>query len=182
MGKLENLRKRLKILICKGERNRLKKTESPLCKGFKIFDNKLAAINIAKYKLYINKPTYVGFCVLELSKWRMLDFHYNLLLPFYGDRLSLLFTDTDSFIYEVLTQDVYSDLFQKKEYFDFASYPKSSLFYDPTNDKVIGKFKDETKGVPIREFVGLKPKMYSYLKDNEEEGRRAKGIQRSVVE
>ena len=95
----------------------------------------------------------------------------------------LLFTDTDSLMYWVETADLYQELFADRERFDFASFDKSSPFYDGTNNKVIGKFKDETSGKPITEFVGLRPKMYSFLVDEdakEVEKHRAKGINKGA--
>ena len=47
--------------------------------------------------------------------------------------------------------------------------------------KVIGKFKDEAAGIPITEFVGLRSKMYSYIKDNKKGGKTAKGIKKNVI-
>ena len=63
-----------------------------------------------------------------------------------------------------------------------SGYPEDSPFYDAANNKVIGKMKDEANGVPIIEFVGLKPKMYSYIRKDGKEARRAKGVQRAVVD
>ena len=67
-----------------------------------------------------------------------------------------MFTDTDTLVYEIKTKDIYEDFYLDKELFDFSDYPLNSKFYDP----VIGKMKDEFKGVIISEFVGLKSKMY----------------------
>ena len=80
----------------------------------------------------------------------------------YGENIKHLFTYTDSLMSEVCTDDFYQDMWAMKGDFDLACYPKSSPFYDPTKNKVVGKFKDEASGQSIREFVGLKPKMYSY--------------------
>ena len=66
-------------------------------------------------------------------------------------------------------------------YFDNNDYPKNSPFFDNSNKKVIGKFKDEAEGIPIVEFVGLRSKMYSYIKDNEQGSRTAKGIKKNVM-
>ena len=74
----------------------------------------------------------------------------------------LLFTDTDSLCYIILTDDVYEDLYNHKEMFDNSDYSKSSKFFFDENKKVIGKFKDEAAGNPIRSFIGLKSKMYLY--------------------
>ena len=107
----------------------------------------------------------------------------------YGENIRLLFTDTDSLMYEVQTDDFYKEMWKMKEHFDLASYPPSSPYYDTTNNKVVGKFKDEANGEPILEFVGLRAKMYSYqtLSHNEtgEQSiltkKRAKGIQKAAV-
>ena len=106
----------------------------------------------------------------------------------YGDKIHLLFTDTDSLMYEIQTEDFYHDMMEMREHFDLANYPPTSEFYDGTNNKVVGKFKDEANGDPIIEFVGLRPKMYSYQTLSQKAGhteivtkKRAKGIQRAAV-
>ena len=71
-----------------------------------------------------------------------------------------MFTDTDSLVYEIKTEDVYEDFYQDKNLFDFSDYPLDSKFFDPANRKGIGKIKDDFKGRKINEFVGLKSKMY----------------------
>ena len=65
-------------------------------------------------------------------------------------------------MYEVFTDDFYQLMSAMKEGFDFASYPKSSTFFDGTKTKVLGNFKDEARGQSIIEFVGLKPKIFPY--------------------
>ena len=93
----------------------------------------------------------------------------------------LLFTDTDSLTYEIQAKDVYKDFWIDKDKFDNSDYPESSPYFNKTNKKVIGKFKDEAAGVPICEFVGLRSKMYSYIKDNEKGGKTAKGIKKNII-
>ena len=82
---------------------------------------------------------------------------------------------------EIEAEDVYRDFWNDKDRFDNSDYPESSQYFDKTNKKVIGKFKDEAAGVPICEFVGLRSKMYSYIKDNHEGGRTAKGIKKNII-
>ena len=65
--------------------------------------------------------------------------------------------------------------------FDNSDYPESSRYCCNVNKKIIGKFKDEACGIPITEFIGLKLKMYSYVKDNEKSGRTTKGIKKNVI-
>ncbi|CAG2190061.1 unnamed protein product [Mytilus edulis] len=119
-------------------------------------------------------------CVLELSKCVMYEHHYNYILPKYGKNVKLMMTDTDSLLYHVVAEDLYSDMPKDKQLFDFSNYAKSHFLFDDVNAKKPGLFKDETAGIPIEEFVGLRSKMYS-IKYGVVEQKRAKGILKSVV-
>ena len=112
--------------------------------------------------LILNKPIYVGFIVLDLSKWLMYDFHYNFIKKNFIAKL--LFTDKDSLTYEIRSENNYKTFYKWKDLFDFSNYSKDSTFYDDTNKKVIGKMKDEYCGIIIAEFIVLKSKMYSIKK------------------
>ena len=150
--------------------------------GFKIFDEQLVGVEMRKIKTLINKPFYIGFFVLELSKMRMYRFHYDYFMKQYP-AAKMLFTDTDSLMYWVETADIYKELFTEREHFDFASFDKASRFFHSSNNKVIGKFKNEANAKPITECVGLRPKMYSFLIDDKghtTEKHRAKGIKRGA--
>ena len=107
----------------------------------------------------------------------MYEFHYDYIKNEYGDNSRLLFTDTDSLMYEIKTEDVYEDFSNNKEMFDFSNYSTKSKDYDASNKLVIGKMKDETGGVAIEE---LKPKIYSFLVDNNEH-KKAKDANRNIV-
>ena len=178
---MENLRKRVDVKLVTDEKKLLKWVSRPTYVSCKIFNEDLVAVHKIKETLTLNRPAYVGMCVLDLSKTLMYDFHYNYIKDKYGDKAKLLFTDTDSLMYEIQTEDVYKDLFIDKEKFDNSDYPEDSPFYFGDNKKVIGKFKDEAAGIPITEFVGLKSKMYSYIKDNGDGDKTAKGIKRNVI-
>ena len=123
----------------------------------------------------------MGMCILDFSKTLMYDFHYNYIKKKYGDRAKLLFTDTDSLTYEIEAEDVYEDFWSDKDKFDNSDYPENSPYYDKTNKKVIGKFKEESASTAIVEFVGLRSKMYSYIKNYEKGGDTAKGIKKNVI-
>ena len=84
----------------------------------------------------------------------MASFHYDVMLPKFGNKLKLLFTDTDSFCYNIPSDNLYKVLYSLKQYMDFSKYPKSHPLYDEKNKKIPGFFKDETKGIPITEFIG----------------------------
>ena len=105
-------------------------------------------------------------CILELSKVLIYEFHYDYIENKYGNNSRLLFRDIDNLVFKIKTEAVYEDFSNDKETFDFTHYPTKSKYYDNSNKLVVGKMKDETAGVVIEEFVRLKPKMYSYLVDN----------------
>ena len=92
----------------------------------------------------------------------MYNFHYN----FIEKKIDaeLFFTDTDILTYEIKSENVYKGFFKWKDFFDFSNYSKDSKFFDETNKKVIGKMKDQSGGVIVDEFVGLKSKMYTIKK------------------
>ena len=140
----------------------------------KSFGKDYASIQEIKPVLMLTKPIYVGFTVLELSKWLMHDFHYNFIKKNFN--AELLFTDTDSLTYEIKSGNIDEEFFKWKDLFDFSNYSKDSKFFNETNKKVIGKMKDEFGGVIIIEFVGLKSKMYSIKKIDGKEHNAAKGV------
>ena len=111
----------------------------------------------------------------------MYDVHYNYVRQKYNSKAKLLFTDTDSVCYEIETRDAYADFWKDRELFDNSDYSKESKYYHATNKKVIGKMKDEAASVPIVEFVGLRSKMYSYVKDNGKNEKTAKGVRKYVI-
>ena len=138
----------------------------------KIFDKNFVAVHCSKTVLTLNKPIYVGFCILELLLL-MYQFHYDYALKAF-DNVKLLFTDTDSLVYEI--KNVYDHCFKDKHLFDFSGYSKDSIYYDDSNKTVLVKMKDEFSGVKIHEFVGLKSKMYSLIACNDKEVNKAKGV------
>ena len=119
-----------------------------------IYSKNFVAIHETKPVLILNKPIYVGFKILDLSKLLMHEFHYKDIKSKFD--VKLLFTDTDSLVYEIKIEDVYEDFYQDKNLFDFSDYPLNSKFFHPANKKVIGKMKDEFKGKIISEFPELK--------------------------
>ena len=92
----------------------------------------------------------------------------------------MLFTDTDSLVYEIKSEDVYEEFFKWKDFFDFSNYPKDSKFFDETNKQIIGKMKDEFGGVILDEFAGLKSKTYSIKTIDGKECNTAKGVSTGI--
>ena len=178
---MENVRKRVDVRLITDEKKLLKMASKPTYVSSKIFNENLVAVHKIKETLTLNRPAYVGMCILDLSKTLMYDFHYNYIKEKYGDKAKLLFTDTDSLTYEIEAEDVYRDFWNDKDRFDNSDYLENSPYFDKKNKKVIGKFKDEACGIPITEFIGLRSKMYSYIKDNNKGGKTAKGIKKNII-
>ena len=187
---MENIRSRVDVRLVTNEDQARKLISKPNFQHRTIFCEDLTAIHMNKTKLLFNKPVYLGMCILDLSKTLMYDFHYNYIKPQYSDRAKLLFTDTDSLIYEIETEDFYRDIssdVHKK--FDTSNFAKDHKSVIPTgvNKKVIGMMKDEAGGKQITEFVGLRSKLYSFkieeknAKHAKREEKKCKGVKKSEV-
>ena len=105
-------------------------------------------------------------------------------MPKHGDNAKLCYTDTDSFIIYIKTEDFFEDIFNDvKKWFDTSNYNKNDKRSLPigVNKKVSGLFKDELEGKIITEFVALRPKTYSYLDDYDNKHKKSKGTKRCVL-
>ena len=182
---MENIRNRVNIKLTTTGEQFKKLTAKPNYESRKIFNENLVSVHMKKTSLTMNKPVYLGMSILDLSKNLMFDFHYNYVIPKYGNKAKLLFTDTDSFLYEIQTEDFYKDISgDVKDRFDTSDYPKNhpSVIVTGINKKVLGMFKDEAAGKNITEFVGLRAKLYSYKMEEGKENKKCKGIKKAVVE
>ena len=182
---MENIRNRVDVKLVNTEEKLKKLVAKPNFRSRKIFSENLVSVHMKKTSLTMNKPVYLGMCILELSKTIMYDFHYQYIKPKYGEKAKLLFTDTDSFMYEIETEDFYKDISgDVKDRFDTSDYPENHPSGIPTgiNKKVLGMMKDEAGGKIIKEFVGLRAKLYSFVMDDGEETKKCKGVKKQVVE
>ena len=181
---MENIRNRVDIKWVNDKKQAEKLSAKPNFNHCNIFSEDLVAIHMKKTRLVFNKPVYLGMCILDLSKSLMYDFHYNYIKQKYEDKAKLLFTDTDSLIYEIQTEDFYNDIsVDVKRRFDTSDYPPNHPSGIPSgfNKKVLGMFKDEAGGKVLEEFVGLRAKLYSYKMLEGQEDKKCKGVKKSVV-
>jgi len=180
---MENLRNRVDIkIVNSNETNKIRKlVASPLYSRHVIFTNDLVGIDMRKSKLLLNKPVYTGITILENSKILMYDFFYNELKKQYGEKCELLYSDTDSLLLEIETEDFYKDMKSSMDLYDTSDYPKEHPLHSNANKKVLGKMKDECAGIPIAECVCLRPKMYSIKMADEKNIKKAKGVKTCVV-
>ena len=182
---MENIRNRVDVKLVNTEEKLRKLIAKPNFRSRKIFSENLVSVHMKKTSLTMNKPVYLGMCILDLSKIIMFDFHYNYIKPKYGNKAKLLFTDTDSLMYEIETEDFYKDISgDVKNRFDTSDYPENHPSGIPTgiNKKVLGMMKDEAAGKNIKEFVGLRSKLYSFIMEDGAESKKCKGVKKQVVE
>ena len=148
------------------------------------FSENLVGVEMGKTEITMDKPVYLGQAILDLSKTLMYEFHYNYMKPKYGERLQLCYMDTDSFVYEIQTEDFYKDIAKDVEIrFDTSAYSEDDHSPLPTgkNKKIIGLMKDELGGKIMTEFIALRAKMYTYKKLDKLENKICKGTKKYVV-
>ena len=127
----------------------------------------------------MNKPIYLGLSILEISKLLMYEFWYDYMKPKYGNNIKLCYMDTDSFVMNIKTEDFYKVIASDVEKrFGTSNYEVNRPLLTGKNKKVIGLMKDELRGKVIMEFVTLRPKTYSYLTDDCQEDKKAKGTKK----
>ena len=107
---IENIRKRQNVVLIDNRRKASRLSSRPNFDRATIFDSHLIAVQMKRTEAYFNKPIHVGQAILDLSKTLMFDFHYNYIKEKYDDAAELLFTDTDSLMYHIQTNDFYRDI------------------------------------------------------------------------
>ena len=130
----------------------------------------------------MNKPVYLGLSILDLSKTVMYERWYDYVKPKYGKNSKLCYMDTDSLIVHVKTDDIYKDIAKVVETrFDTSNFELDTLLPKRKTEKVIGLMKDESGRQIMKEFIGLRAKTYDYLKDNNDQDKKAKVTKKGVI-
>ena len=154
--------KNIKLVTKEGRKNYL--VSEPNSHTTKFFTENVLAMDMRKTQILMNKPVYLALSILDLSKTVMFEFCYDYVKPKYGENAKLSYMDTDSFIVHVKTEDTYKDIVEDVEiFFNTSNYELNRPLPKEKNKKVIGLMKDELGGKIMKEFVGLKVKIYSYL-------------------
>jgi hypothetical protein len=144
---MENVRHYRTIKLTADESKFQTLVASSRYKEYRVFHTNLYAVSLEPEAVYLNKPIYVGFTVLELSKNLMYGFHYGFMEEQFKGRCQLLFTDTDSLCYCIQSGDIYEELFPHRHtVFDFSEYPQGHPLQNDVLKKGLGYFKDEMKG------------------------------------
>jgi len=178
---MECVRNRKDLKLIYDSKKAQKILNSRLFKDYKEINDDLVLIESYKKSCVLDKPIIIGQSILDLSKVHMYDFFYNHLKKNYNENVSLIYTDTDSLIFQVFCDDFYEDMLKNKHLYDLSEFNKDSKFYDATNNKIIGMFKDECSKAPISEFLAIRAKCYSYKCEDNSNIKKIKGITKSVV-
>ena len=179
---MENIRKHRDIKLVTTDKKRNKLVSEPNYHTMNYISEDLSIIEMNKTKVKMNKPIYLGLSILDISKILMYESWYDYMKPKYNDNVKLCYMDTDSFIMNIKTKDIYKDISSDVDKrFDTSNYEVNRPLLTGKNKKVIGLMKDELGGKIITEFVTLRPKTYSYLTDDGKEDKKVKGTKKCVI-
>jgi hypothetical protein len=177
---VENLKKRRNLRLCNNPRKLITYSSSPLFrKAIKIADD-LVALEMCKESICLNRPSYIGQAILDLSKLRMYDLQYVELQRYrelFSCDINIVAGDTDSFFLECRGVSLREQLLPqmiKDELLDTSKYDPADHLYSTRFTDVVGKFKDESEGNAYDEWIFLRPKCYS-LKGSST-SMKAKGV------
>ena len=152
-----NLQNRWNVTFVNCRRKLMRLAAQPSFKNFTIFHEDLIAVKRTKVKILLNRPIFVVFTILDISKTLMYEYHFDYMKEKYpGEKSKLLFTDTASLTYVIITEDIYNDMFSNKEFFDFSEYDKDSKFYNTENMKKNWNNEGRNEGGSNSEFCRFK--------------------------
>ena len=179
---MENIRKHRDIKLVNNKEDYLKQVMKPNFKGGVLMGADLMSCEMGKVKVKMNKPVCLGQAILNLSKTKMYEFHYDYMKRKYNESdLKLLYMDTDSLVHDIETEDFYKNIVEDVETrFDKSGYVPGRPLPIEKNKKVIGLMKDELGGKIMNKFISLRPKMDSYRVE-ESEPKKCKEIKKCVV-
>ena len=181
-----NVRKHRDIKLVTEDWRRNQLVSEPNYLTSKYFSENLMAIEMKKTKVKLNKPAYLGTSIIGIGKTLMSEFWYDYIKPKYGNRAKLCYTDTNNFIIHIITKDFYKDIANDvKKSFDTSNYDENHKRSLPIgkSKSVIGLFKGELGGKIIKEFCGLRAKIYAYLMhdDDDSKKKKAKGTKKYLI-
>lgn len=172
---MENVKNRINLHLTHNEDNAIKWFSKLDFKTSKLIDN-LHMIEMYKKEIVYDKPIYVGTSILDLSKLTMMRYHYEVIAKNFNN-YQLIYSDTDSLVYNIYCDDIYEWIDNNKSEFDLS---EDKYRADNANKKVLGKMKDEMQGAPMKYFTALNPKVYCYECENVDV-RKAKGVKKATL-
>ena len=179
---MENVRKHRDIKLVTTDKRRNQLVSEPNGHTTKWFSENVLPTEMRKTKVKMNKPIYLGMAILDISKIVMYELWYDYKKPKYGDNAKLCYTDIDSFIIDIKTEDFYEDIADDVEKrFDISNYEVDRPLPTGKNKNVIGLMKDELGGRIVTESIALRPNTYAYLMDDDNKVKKTKGTKKFVI-
>ena len=183
---MENVRNRMQMHLTTDDDNAEKWFSKPTFKNCNsVFG--IYMIEMYKEEVVLDKPIYVGTTILDLSKLLMMKFHYDVIEKRFNGSSLLLYSDTDSLVYQIMTSDVYEWVKENRNIFDLSDSVRADM-KDNTNKKKLGMMKDEMNTLPISTFISLNPKCYSFTYEAkvdeqrlEKNVKKLKGVSKATV-
>ena len=160
---IENVWDRETVKICRSKEELLQSVSKKTYKRQVIVNEDMVIVAHKKLVVYYNKPFYIGFSILDISKYIMYDYYYNVLRKYFIDyvKVQLLYSDTDSFILKIKSSDIHQDLENLSPTFDFSNLPSTHKLFDSTKKSKLFHFKEEFGMLPILRYVSLGSKVYA---------------------
>ena len=179
---MENVRSHRDSKLVTSHKRRKGLVSEPNYHWQKNFSEHLMAIEMKKTKVKMANALYLGMSIIDVSKILMYEFWYDYIKPKYGDRAKLCYTDTDSFIIYIKTEDFFEDISDYVERcFDASNYNDKRPLPIDKNKKLPDLFKDELGGKIMTEVFALTTKTYAYLMDDGSDHEKAKGTKMCVI-
>ena len=179
---MENVRNHRDIKLITSDKRRKRLVSETNYHSHKTFPDYLMAVEMKKTRVKSMKPLPLGMSLLDVSKIFMYEFWHDYIKPKYGDRANLCYTDVNSFIIHIKTEDFFEDISNYVErFFDTSTYNDKRPLSIGKNKRVPGLFKDELGGKIITEVAALRPKIYAYLMDHGSNHKKAKGTKKCVI-
>ena len=161
---MEKIRNHKDMKLVTSKQKYQKYVMKPSSKDGYPFSKDLFAVGMVKTEIKINKPVHLGQPILDLSKMLMYEFHYDYMRSRHGSKVKLCDMDTDSFVYEIETEDFYRNIAKDAEKMFDTSMKTGHHPTKKKKKKVIGLMKHELGGKIMAEFVALRAKMHAYRK------------------
>ncbi|VVC42688.1 Hypothetical protein CINCED_3A020940 [Cinara cedri] len=179
---MENAIKRISIPLVGNEKKAKRLMSKPTFKDRTIYSKDLMAVHMNNEEIKFDKPIYVGFAILDISKIFMYNFHYDVMKKTYGSKLNTVYSNTDFLVYEIRKNNFFDDLkYKLLTHFETSNYPKIHYCFDDCRKNQPGFFKDEMKSEILTEFLALRPTLYTY-KCSKTEFEKAKGAKKYVID
>ena len=141
----------------------LKSFRKPTFRKVDIINEDRFLVTYYRSSVKASSPIYVGYSILDHAKLYMYRFWYSTIVPTYGKRAQFVYSDTDSFIINIKTNDIINEIqCQLADHFDLSNFPLKHPLYSNRCNGQLGELKIETAPYHIKEFIALKPKAYSY--------------------